>query len=415
MTKTTPHSTSKTINSRRYDIDWLRTLAFILLIFYHIGQFYVADWGWHVKSAYLSDFLKNIMLLVNQWRMPLIFLISGIALSLVEVKLNRSKLFKVRFTRVILPLVFGTFLIVPPQVYYELVQSEGYSSSYFEFLKLYLDTNNHQYAEHQLLTSRTGFSLGLITYNHLWYLLYLFTYTLVYMVIKPLLIKVKWQQITKKITETYILAIPFILVFLYDFILLEYFPDDTFVLIGDWYNHALYFTMLLLGYALAKSPTVWQTLINNRKTWLVLAIISYVLVVIRFNRAWGFDVDYNAASVLTQVLITALWSANKVLWLLTILGFAGAYLNKKHPALTYMNDAVLPWYILHQTIIIIFAIWLAKFELGPVFEPILLILCTFVGCAIGYEVIKRFIVTRFIFGLKIETTALATTEIEHAK
>jgi len=392
---------TKIINTRQYDIDWLRTLAFILLIFYHIGQFYVADWGWHVKSAYLSDFLKNIMLLVNQWRMPLIFLISGVALSLVEVKFNRRKLFKMRFTRVLLPLIFGMFLIVPPQVYYELVQSEGYSASYLEFLSLYLDITSSQYFEHQLLSNRTGLSLGLITYNHLWYLLYLFAYTLVYMAIKPLLVKVNWQEITKSTSAVTIFATPFILMLFYDFVVLKYFPDDTFVLIGDWYNHAVYFTVFMLGYVLAKSPAAWQTLINHRKTWLALAIISYSLVIIRFNRAWGFDLDYNSASIITQLLINALWSGNKVFWLLAILGFSGAYLNKKHPVLTYMNDAVLPWYILHQTLIIIFAMWLAKFELGPVFEPILLICFTFVGCALGYEVIKRFVVTRFIFGLKL--------------
>ncbi|MEW6991323.1 acyltransferase family protein [Colwelliaceae bacterium 6441] len=392
---------SKIINSRRYDIDWLRTLAFILLIFYHIGQFYVADWGWHVKSAYLSDFLKNIMLLVNQWRMPLIFLISGIALSLVETKFNRSQLFKVRFTRVLIPLIFGMFLIVPPQVYYELVQSEGYSSNYWEFFKLYIDTNNAQYVEHQLLSNRTGFSFGLITYNHLWYLLYLFTYTLVYMAIKPLLVKINWERITKRATAIHVFALPLAFILFYDFVLLQYFPDDTFVLIGDWYNHALYFSVFLFGYVLAKSPNVWEVIINNHKTWFVLAIISYFLVILRFNRAWGFDVDYNS-SLHTQFLITALWSANKVFWLLAVLGLSGAYLNKKNSALTYMNEAVLPWYILHQTLIITFAMWLAKFELGPVFEPVSLILLTFVGCGIGYEIIKRFTVTRFIFGLKIE-------------
>jgi hypothetical protein len=104
--------------------------------------------------------------------------------------------------------------------------------------------------------------------------------------------------------------------------------------------------------------------------------------------------------MLTQFFITALWSINKVFWLLAILGFAGAYLNNKHPVLTYMNDAVLPWYILHQTFIIVFAMWLSELELGPIFEPLLLITLTFAGCAIGYELIKRFVITRFIFGLK---------------
>jgi len=399
------------IDARRYDIDWLRTLAFLLLIFYHIGQFYVSDWGWHVKSLYLSDFLKNVMLLVNQWRMPLIFLISGVALSLIEPKVNSAQLVKIRFTRILLPLLFGMFLIVPPQVYYELVQTEGYTANYIEFLVLYLDINTTMYSEHQLLTSRTGLTLGLITYNHLWYLLYLFVYTLVYIAIKPLLIKINWQKISTNMNPLTIVAIPFILVLFYDLILLKYFPDDTFVLVGDWYNHALYFTVFMLGYALAKSPNVWKTLINHRKVWLILALISYSLVIIRFNRAWGFDVDYNSASMATQLLINLIWSGNKVFWLLAILGFAGAYLNKKNPLLTYMNEAILPWYILHQTLIIVFAMWLAKFELGPVFEPILLILFTFIGCATGYEVIKRFAITRFVFGMKTKVAFLPTTRI----
>ncbi len=391
---------SSIIDTRRYDIDWLRSLAFILLIFYHIGQFYVADWGWHVKSVYLSDFLKNIMLLVNQWRMPLIFLISGIALSLAEPKIGSVKLLKLRFFRVLIPLIIGMILIVPPQVYFELVQSEGYSADYLEFMTLYFDTKTTLYADHQLLTSRTGLSFGLITYNHLWYLLYLFTYTLVYVAIKPLLVKINWKKINRKGSVLGILAIPLSLVLFYDLILLPYFPDDTFVLIGDWYNHAFYFTLFMLGYALAKSPNIWQTLIDNHKTWLVLAIVSYSLMIIRSNRALGFDVPYNEASILTQFFINLIWSGNKVFWLLTVIGCAGAYLNRKSSVLSYMNDAVLPWYILHQTLIIIFAMWLAKFNLGGVIEPILLILFTFVGCFVGYEIIKRFAVTRFIFGMK---------------
>ncbi|MGK0439153.1 MAG: hypothetical protein ACJATK_002111, partial [Paracoccaceae bacterium] len=59
---------------RRYDIDALRVLAFSILILYHIGMLYVADWGFHIKSAYQYEWVKYPMLLVNQWRMPLLFL-----------------------------------------------------------------------------------------------------------------------------------------------------------------------------------------------------------------------------------------------------------------------------------------------------------------------------------------------------
>ena len=60
---------------RRYDLDWLRVLVFGLLIFYHIGMLYVANWGFHFKSAYQSETLANFMLIVEPWRMASLWII----------------------------------------------------------------------------------------------------------------------------------------------------------------------------------------------------------------------------------------------------------------------------------------------------------------------------------------------------
>ncbi|WDD97355.1 acyltransferase family protein [Thalassomonas actiniarum] len=388
-----PPKTKAVMSDRRYDIDWLRSLAFILLIFYHIAQFYVFDWNWHIKSAYQSEFLQNIMLLVNQWRMPLIFLISGTALALVEARTTTRALLKTRFVRIFMPLVIGMYLIVPPQLYFELIQKEGFSGDYFRFFRFYIDADTTMYPDHQ------HGPLGLLTWNHLWYLAYLWHYTLIYLVLKPLLTRINFTRINK-VSPPALVLIPVSLFIFYGLVIEPLYPSTN-ALVDDWYNHALYFTVFLLGYMLAKSPAIWQSIIHYRKTWLILAIFNYLLVIIRYNRALGFDIDYLNGSLLTQVAIQFIWCANKVFWLLAIIGFAGAYLNKKHPLLAYMNQAVLPWYILHQTLIIIFAACLAKFALGPVLEPLLLILMTFAGCFIGYEVIKRFTLTRFIFGLKV--------------
>ena len=68
--------------SRRHDIDTLRVLAFGLLIIYHVGMVYVAGWDFHIKSQHLQAWLQWPMVAVNRWRMPLIFMLSGIALAL---------------------------------------------------------------------------------------------------------------------------------------------------------------------------------------------------------------------------------------------------------------------------------------------------------------------------------------------
>lgn len=389
-------------DSRRYDIDWLRVLAFILLIFYHIGQFYVADWGWHVKSAYQSEFLQNIMMLVNQWRMPLIFVISGVALSLVEPKISNWSLLKTRFVRIWIPLVIGMYLIVPPQLYYQLIQNDGFTGSYLSFFSIYTDASTKLFPQYHYS------DFGLLTWNHLWYLAYLWHYTLVYLLLKPLLTRINWQSLVGKAPAVLLFLVPVGLFMLYGFFLKPYFPK-THALVGDWYNHAFYFTAFLSGYVLAKSANAWQKIIDNRKIWFSMAIIFYALLMEHEHgllgnwlRAQGADVDAIDSLLVTRIYFQFVVYANVVCWLFTVIAYAGKYLNHKSAVLSYMNEAILPWYILHQTVIIVVAMTLANYSLGPVGEPLLVTLLTFSVCAIGYELIKRTNITRFIFGMKIK-------------
>jgi len=88
--------------------------------------------------------------------------------------------------------------------------------------------------------------------------------------------------------------------------------------------------------------------------------------------------------------------------LLALVGYAGEYLNRPSAVLKYLNEAVLPWYILHQTVIIAIAVTLSPLALGGFYEPILLIAGTFATCAILYSFIVRWNVLRFIFGMKLK-------------
>ena len=108
------------LNQRRHDLDWLRVIAFSLLIFYHVGMYYVS-WGWHVKSPYSGEFLEPIMQLLNPWRLSLLFVISGVAFRFASDKFSRSTMAKLRTRRLLIPLLFGSFVIVAPQTYFELL------------------------------------------------------------------------------------------------------------------------------------------------------------------------------------------------------------------------------------------------------------------------------------------------------
>ena len=171
---------TQVIDNRRYDIDWLRTLSFGLLILYHVGMYYVADWGWHVKSEQQSVFLQNLMLLTNQWRMSLLFFVSGIALALVYVKYSRMQLVKLRSKRLLIPLLFGMLVVVPPQLYFELVQGNHFAGSYLSFMHEYLNLNT-------ALAPHKQSGIGLLTWNHLWFVPYLWVYSLIALLLMPMI------------------------------------------------------------------------------------------------------------------------------------------------------------------------------------------------------------------------------------
>ncbi len=391
--KGTPH--------RRHDIDWLRVIAFIFLIFYHIGMYYVADWQWHVKSPHQSVLLQSVMLIVNPWRMSLIFLVSGIALSLVEPKISWLQLLKIRFIRVFIPLLLGMYIIVPPQLYLELVSKEELTYGYFSFLSFYINTDTEMYPHHQ------HGNLGLLTWNHLWYLAYLCCYTLIYISLKPLLIRVDWKSSPGKRSPTLLFLTPVALLILYKTLLAPHFPQ-TYALAGDWYSHALYATMFFFGYALAKIKDAWNTIISYRRVWTTMAVTHYVLLLVLVHdsvKNWlgegNLGEDLSVEFIHDNLAMPWIVSAYMISSLFTVIAYAGSYMNKPSKILHYMNEAILPWYILHQTIIILLTVALSFLTLGPIIEALVMIVLTFCICAALYELIKRFIITRFIFGMKL--------------
>ena len=124
--------------ARRYDLDWLRIIAFGLLIFYHVGMFYVT-WGWHVKSIYASPAAEPLMRLVNPWRLALLFFISGVAIRFATDKAESLGRFAwSRIVRLGLPLLFGLYAWVMPQAYYQVRQSGEFTGSIVAFYPDYV-------------------------------------------------------------------------------------------------------------------------------------------------------------------------------------------------------------------------------------------------------------------------------------
>lgn len=372
------------INTRRYDLDWLRVIAFGLLIFYHIGMYYVT-WGWHVKSVHAGPFAEPLMRLLSPWRLSLLFFISGVALKFAVDKMQAGFTRK-RFFRLFIPLMAGVFLIVPPQAYYELLGKGEIAAGYLDFYKIYLSADQ-------------SYSIILPTWNHLWYVAYMLVYTMAVLPLMPMIgrwaaaMDTPWFE--RLMAGGRVLVLPGLLFVLYRFTTDRWFPEETHALVDDWGGHVRYFSYFLLGILLAKNAAFWRAIALVSRSGPLLAVGLAVVL----SAAWA-----NWAGVSDQPFAVVVAQALRPLYawvvIASLLALGQQYLNRKSPLLAYLTTAIFAFYILHQTIIVVAGVWLSGYGLPVVVEFAALVTLTFGGCYILYEfVIRRVGLLRPLFGV----------------
>lgn len=376
-------------NGRRYDLDWIRVGAFLLLIFYHIGMMYV-PWDWHIASSHKVEALAMPMSLLNAWRLSILFFISGIAVRYAADKYGKANggqgFAKRRFWRLFIPIVFAILVIVPPQTYLQLRMAGTIEADMVGFYKTYLNLNQ-------------AWSVITPTWNHLWYVVYILPYTLLVLFLAPVLNRLQLGKVGKlfvSLTKGWrLLFVPIGLFLLYRYTLVTRF-ETTHNFVNDWANHAISFTVFLMGWFWAKSPAFWNAIAKIWKTAAALTLISIIALAVAYEN-WELVLQNGFMLTAAQVLrVCYAW-----IMIIAIFGFGQAYLNRPSKTLTYMTQAIFPWYILHQTITVIVGYALVTyFDLGLALESTLVIIGTIAGCAIMHEfVIRRVRILRPLFGL----------------
>lgn len=376
---------------RLVELDWLRVLVFGLLILYHTGMLYAEGWDWHYKSTYTSELLTNFMLWSNQWRMSLLFLISGAAVSFLLATQPWGRFIRKRIPLLLLPLLFGMLVIVVPQVYVE-AHSKGLinSPNYWHFWYIYLDQTSAEFAPHKTLGKMH------LTWNHLWFLPYILAYTIILWVAYPLINSPKcaffWQWLNKAISIRLVIFVPIALFYGIGWWLYDKYPT-THNFVQDWFNHARSFLCFVLGFALVRMPHIWNQFASLRWNLLIAALLTYAYALFAFNGGSLGD------SAIADEINGLIWSANGWLWILAIIAWAQYWFRFSNPLLTYLNSGVYCFYILHQTLIIAIAYFVVPHKLGAIAEPLLIISSVAIGCVVAFEVIKRLPVMPILFGI----------------
>ena len=375
---------------RRVDLDWIRILAFGTLILYHVGMYYVT-WDWHVKSPQASHAVEPLMLLASPWRLSVLFLVSGAATAFIAARLSARALARTRTVRLLVPLLFGMLVVVPPQAYFEVVEKLGYANGFADFYRRYLSADQ--------TFCRGNDCLILPTWNHLWFVAYLLVYTLL------LAAMLRWGPpwrarltgvLERALSGWGVLLLPWIYLAAIRIGLAARFPA-THALVDDWYSHALYLPMFLLGFLVARSHLVWDAMEKLRWVALLAAVASYAFI------TWYFLIRYAGGAQAPEslrIVQRAIFALDQWAAIVAACGFARRHLRRDGPVRRYLTEAIFPFYIVHQTAIILFAVAMRPWRLPAPVEAALLVALVGLTCVATYELARRVRALRLPLGLK---------------
>jgi glucans biosynthesis protein C len=210
------------------------------------------------------------------------------------------------------------------------------------------------------------------------------------------------QTVKEKLSNAFSQPVSLILLMLpftyYYFTLYLKYPEQG-SLVDDWFVFIFSITLVFYGYFFGGSDRFWQAC-EKFRYW--FAGIAVFCIAVLFYKYWWIN-NLPKVQETNLYLFGILNSIHIWVLILTILGFAKKYLNFTNRFLSYANQAVYPFYILHQTLIVSFGYYVVQWPLPIFIKLIILIILCFATLLLLYNyIIKPFIVTRILYGLKLK-------------
>ena len=378
------HAQSQVID-RHYGLDWLRICAFLLLIFHHIGRAFVSG-DWLVKLDEI-DWLNIPMLLVTPWRLAVLFVIAGFASRAMLSRLGTSRFARERTLRLLVPLLAAMILIIPPQSYVNIAFNHDYHGTFGHFLA----TEAYGFAGYDGVP-QPG-------WEHLWFVFYLWAYTMLLVggiMLAPQGLKDRLTGwIAALLHGRRLLWLP-LLYFIPARVGVAFTLGESHGLFDDWVSDVVYLPCFLIGFAVAGSRGLWPAVARAWPGGLALAFASYSVLVVVESRFPGDQMMPHFFAALDRAAMAAMmWGM-----VITLLHAANTVLNRDHPWRTRLSEAVFPFYIIHQTIIVVLAWSLLTKGLSTGADFIVLFCGTVSGCWLFYRLGDLVPGIRPLIGLK---------------
>ena len=373
---------------RRYELDWLRVLAILTVFVYHSSRFF--DLGdWHVKNINTFVWVEIWNVFATRWMMPLFFIISGASLFYAIAKSGGwSRFYVDKFMRLMIPVLVASVTHSALQIYLERLTRGQFSGSFFSFLPEYFK----------------GVYLGIgmpgnFAFHgmHLWYLLFLFIYSLICYRLFTWL-KGSGRDMLNRIMSW--LTVPGLMYvgFSVPLILMKVFIPGAVLDVGNGgWGFLQYIWFLVAGFMIACSDRLQQHIMNQRWISLLLGLV--------LSTAHLYQL-FSPSRVVFPVLINdwiyallsyfSAWS-----WLFAILGLGMKFLAFDRPLLRFANEGVLPFFILHQTVLLCVGYFVMTWEIHDAIKWVITFISSFIFIIMLYMLlVRKFELFRFLFGMK---------------
>lgn len=344
--------------NRRYDIDWVRVIAIGLLLIYHVA---IGFQSWGIMIGFITngkpwESLWIPMAMLNVWRIPLLFFVSGMGVYFALRNRNWQQLFRERGIRILLPFVFGTFFIFPV-------------SSYLWQRYYHFDLN---YSPNP---------------GHLWFLGNIFVYVVI---LSPVFFYLKRNENAKLVTwlkrflSHPLGLLPIIAVFIAEALILDPRPYEMYAM--TWHGFFLGLLAFFFGFCFVLSgDAFWKMILKWRWLFLFAAVLLFIIRLTQFRLQ---------APVYLLVI-------ESDCWILSVFAFGYRYLNRPGKALAYLSEAAYPVYIVHMIFLFLGSMLIFPLNIEAPLQFILVLMFTVTGCFASYEfVIRRVNIIRPVFGLK---------------
>jgi glucan biosynthesis protein C len=372
---------------RLHYIDWLRVLATLgVFLFHALHPFDL--FAWEIKNAEQSVVVSFLVAFLTPWGMPLFFLIAG-AGSWFSLQRRTGRQYATeRFKRLLIPFIIGAILLSPIQLFFEWrheSQRGLFTGSLLEFFRSFDTTLGPR-----VFGAPVGY--------HLWFLGFLLSYSLIAL---PLLVWLKrdpgrrfiaWLgRWSERRGGLLLFILPLVLVQL---VLRPMYPVEH-----DWADFVYLLVFFVSGYVLYADQRFARAIRHEWPVALILGTVSFLsglVIFVAVAPEWA-----DTPGIPGFYLFWSLWSVTGWCWTIVMLYVGMRFLDFRNKWLQYGQEAIVPFFLFHQPVIIVIAFFVVQWEAGIGVKLPVVVLISFVVTLALYEVlVRRIEPVRLLLGLK---------------